>query len=1173
MTDDSPSPERLPPARGWRARLRRFAGSPWSVAVVVLAGVLVPLLGSLDRQFYALEADLILAAQLDWAEMREILAGALKDQSPLYLWILHFWTALFGDGEMAIRAVSFGFGALAVLYTYLLGRAWRNHWVGLAAAVLLVSMPAFTEHARTARMYVIYLACFTGAMAHAARYLRNGRTWELLACGLLCLAGIYNHFLGFGLAALALGYLVGGSLLGHPRRRALWTGATALTVAAIAIPQVLRFSAAWTRAGKKGTFYSVSGSIEEFLRSVNMGQFFSGLRLGDVIPLPAPAPFWIVFALLLAVMAWGVFKLDRRWDRWIAIAWLVGGEGAMLYLRVFRDADVRARYLCFVIPIAAVALASALVEHRWTHPDAPPARARRKALSWATGVALVALTVAFCVGTGGQLASRTRPYGDVMAWIDARLEEGDIVGAYPGWTHNGLRIYAEHGVYATANVGHLRKRKTDGRIYFVVSRMAQHDPKRELAWLEQNAFLVERKDFFRTRIHVYDFAAMSAAREALAETWHEQIAADQGAGFRLLIGGDARFPTWQRPPSPSALSRLRTSLIEADLSLLPLGPPAVTGDEAPLKAQSVAVSLGGRGLDATAVLPWPGEIEGEAADIARLLEGRIPDMLTDGGEIRAEAGGVTVALLAAELGDAGEDDLAGPLDLVRERAEEVDHVVLLASWAPGPGGNSTAAHRTAGRRLLAAGASAVLGRSGGDDTPLEVTGDGVLATNMGTVATHRQRPGDDDPGDGRLLYLLLLPDGGIEVETMVVRPDANGAPVPTVAGSVAYPPVPARDTAGYRFRDHLAEASVSIDGGPQDGVAFEPYVPTAVGERRPRTVRRWGGDWWQYVGEVDEVCGGYQRSAIWAHPVRDGAVVLHYEDVPLGDRIDGVMGVSDRSFTSMESKKKKGQKKRSRLVPTHLEVWIDGEKLDTVSGGTERSWRGFRVDTAAFAGAEHDVTFRVHTERFANHWLSFDAWAVHTRPVEAELAEGDGRPPRLALAARLDDARVGVRYDDGRYKDCSEPVKGSGYISGEEKGPDGEGRLSHRRRCGKKKDTWNVVAVTRQKAGGDLRDCIWAHPVDDAALEIEFPAVDLDDTLDGYLAITDLALDKRDFPVHLEIQAGDDLLYTATRATEPGWHEFTLDTTAWQGTPTDLLIRIETDKQRWRHFCFAVGVD
>lgn len=1139
-----------------RADLAWFLASRWSVAAVVAAAVLIPLIGSWNRDFYALEADLILASRGSFAEIAGILSGTLRDQSPLYLWMLHGWQAVLGEGERTIRLLSLMWGAVAVGYTYLLGRTWRGHRVGLVAAALLILMPAFIEHARSARMYMIFVACAAGAMAHTFRYLRDGHWADLLGCGVLCTAGIYSHFLGFGTAALALSTLIGGSLWAPPRRRVAWGVGAALGVGAAAYPQIQRMHAAWSMADGKGTFYSVPGEPGAFFETVNAEQFYDNLAFGDVLPLPDPWPFVVAFVPLLALAIWGVVRLDGWWPRLVAVGWLAGSQIVMFLLRAVLEADIRPRYLSFLMPVVAVLVAVAVV-----------GRATRWRRWIPVGLALPVVGM-LCGASIVKMVQRPRPYAQVVAWCESRMDDGDRLATFPGWTHNAVKLHTARPVYPGGNVTMLRAAGDDGKLILVESQMSVHDPTRELDWLADRALLVEQRQFHRTRVYVFDFAGMENARRELRREWGRRVGRAEGRGVRLALVGDVVTTDWSRGPRPGALRDLRGPLRQADLAVAFFVPPAgqTPGAADERRARAIAGRLAKDGIDIAAMVgpAGPGR-RPPAAAAAQVMGPALQGTLVDGDVFRVEAHGVAAMVAAVDLAGPGAVDEA-LLTRVRGWATEVDHLVLLVGWPAGPDGREAAWQRQAGRDLLAAGASAVLGRSGGRDVPLEWTAEGLLASNLGTLAHDDRRPREDQGWPGRAMVLLLRPDGTVELETTELRLTAAGTPVPARDRPRVMTTPPRRDPIGYRFRDHLAGAELAIVGGRAGGAAFEPVTAEPRDPRQLHGRRQWGRSWREGVAQGVDTAGSFPRAALWAHPPPGGVLELRYRDVLVGDRLDGVIGVSDEAF----DRARKGDR-RPRLTPTTLEIHVDGEQVATVEGADEPGWRGYRVDTARFAGGEHDVTFRVHARRPRDHWFWFDAWVVDERALATGPAADPPATDRSLFRERLDDARVAVRKDDGRLRGCF-AVGGSGVIPGEEEGPDGEGLLSHRRRCGRQRDAWNVVATTRHKAGGELRDCIWVHPVDDGAIEIEYTGLHIGEQLAGFHGITDYALHHRDYPVYLEIESEGEVWYRGTVATERGWHPFAVDTTEWASTRRDVLFRVEADKQRWRHYCFDADI-
>lgn len=264
------------------------------------------------------------------------------------------------------------------------------------------------------------------------------------------------------------------------------------------------------------------------------------------------------------------------------------------------------------------------------------------------------------------------------------------------------------------------------------------------------------------------------------------------------------------------------------------------------------------------------------------------------------------------------------------------------------------------------------------------------------------------------------------------------------------------------------------------------------------------------------------------------------------------------------------------MAPVMLELWLGSEKVETWRCGEERGWRHIHYDTSAHAGTEQTLRFRLRSRRFANQHLLFDAWTADARrPVfEVEATSGvlhtyGAYSFREGLERRH--PTVSALHDSGSERSC-QPIGGQTRLRGEENGPDGEGILANRYRCGPPRDQWNVVATSRQKAGGHLRDCIWAHPMDDTTLRLQYPGRVMGSRLELSMGITDLALEKRDFPVQLEVDTEGLLLFRGEVATEPGWHGWSVNTSALRGQQRDIEFRVRADRQRWRHFCFDAQI-
>lgn len=213
-----PSPPRAPGRPS--PRFERAATAAYAAALV---------LGVLLRVFSAstLWLDEALSVNIASLPLLEVFPALRQDGSPpLYYLLLHGWIAVFGAGDLAVRALSSVCAIAALPVAYRVGVRLGGQTVGRAAVVLLALNPFAVRYATETRMYaLVVLLALLGILAllRAVERPSPARLVPVALCaGLLALTHYWTLFL---LAAVGL-FLGLRSILGadRPRARRLLVG-------------------------------------------------------------------------------------------------------------------------------------------------------------------------------------------------------------------------------------------------------------------------------------------------------------------------------------------------------------------------------------------------------------------------------------------------------------------------------------------------------------------------------------------------------------------------------------------------------------------------------------------------------------------------------------------------------------------------------------------------------------------------------------------------------------------------------------------------------------------------------------------------------------------------------------------------------------------------------------
>ena len=113
--------------------------------------------------------------------------------SPLYYFFLHYWIALFGESELAIRSLSTVIGTVLVGAIFWAGQRLYSVQVGLLAALIAAISPVQIHYSQQVRFYTLLPLVSLASVYFLVRYLQTSRRKYILLCALATLLCLYTH--------------------------------------------------------------------------------------------------------------------------------------------------------------------------------------------------------------------------------------------------------------------------------------------------------------------------------------------------------------------------------------------------------------------------------------------------------------------------------------------------------------------------------------------------------------------------------------------------------------------------------------------------------------------------------------------------------------------------------------------------------------------------------------------------------------------------------------------------------------------------------------------------------------------------------------------------------------------------------------------------------------------
>ncbi len=565
-------------------------------ALIILLVVLIAI-GAAVARFYnlggqSLWSDEGNSAALAARSLVQITRDAAHDiHPPLYYWLLHIWTRIFGASEAGLRSLSAVTGILLVLAIGALGHRLYDLTTGVVAAFVAALAPFAVYYSQEARMYILVALEATLAalvfwwfVSQEDRRLPPDRRSPLSRRSppvhlrllpfsgqlfvLIWAAGLYTHY-AFPLmiallTALYLAWVIATWSRGHVARRLFRWGVMLALTAGLYAPWLLtalRQLTAWPTGGSPT---DLRQAIEVALALLSLGPIARDLA----------GSWWLWSLPALAVIGAAAWPRTRRgWLSWLTtLTWTLAPLAMMLVFGLFRDAYLK--FLLIASPAYSLLLARGVLaltgELRGAPPQAGPTGQRGATWSWLRGIlgaSWIVAALALIGGLSGATLARyyTDPaaarddYRGIAQFIAATAHPGDAIlldapgqSEVFGYYYRGdLPIYPlprQRPLDPLLTLPELDRLLSHDKVYAIYWATTEADPTRLIeTWMDNHGY----KTFDRWRGNV---------RLAVYQMPERQQPAEIADGLDLRFGSDIRltgYRGWNLTPTAGQVTQLQ----------------------------------------------------------------------------------------------------------------------------------------------------------------------------------------------------------------------------------------------------------------------------------------------------------------------------------------------------------------------------------------------------------------------------------------------------------------------------------------------------------------------------------------------------------------------------------------------------------------------------------------
>ena len=113
---------------------------------------------------------------------------------PLYYFLLHVWMDVFGEGDVAVRALSGLWGLALIPLTWFAGRRLGGERVAWIATLLVAVSPFAIRYSTETRMYSMVMVLVLAACLIGQDALRDPKPWRLAVIAVLVGALLLSHY-------------------------------------------------------------------------------------------------------------------------------------------------------------------------------------------------------------------------------------------------------------------------------------------------------------------------------------------------------------------------------------------------------------------------------------------------------------------------------------------------------------------------------------------------------------------------------------------------------------------------------------------------------------------------------------------------------------------------------------------------------------------------------------------------------------------------------------------------------------------------------------------------------------------------------------------------------------------------------------------------------------------